>query len=288
MVSLKARRALAVLGLTLCFAIPGFSQTQVLGTISGTVSDKSGAVIPDSTVTATNKGTSQLTTATTNDAGYFIFTNLPAGTYDVAAEKAGFQRCVRTGVILDPAGRVDVNCSMDVGQETQTVEVTAQSLVVQTEEAKVSRVLNNTQITEIPTNGRNFASLLGIQPGVIQGFSFNSFQAMSLFATQCTSVNGLRGDANNLQVEGSPSTRTRANGATVAGPALDAIGEINIVTTGYMPEYSRGAAGQVLMQMRSGTQQYHGDVYEFLRNNALDSRNFFSSTVSNLKYNNFG
>ena len=82
--------------------------------------------------------------------------------------------------------------------------------------------------------------------------------------------------------------RTRANGATVAGPALDAIGEINIVTTGYMPEYSRGAAGQVLMQMRSGTQQYHGSAYEFLRNDALDARNFFSSTVSQLKYNNFG
>jgi hypothetical protein len=284
----KYSAVLLALSLTLCSAIPSFSQTQVLGTISGTVSDKSGAVIPDANITATNKGTNQSLSATTNDAGYFILTNLPAGTYDVAAEKTGFQRCVRTGVILDPAGRVDVTCSMDVGQVTQTVEVTAQGLVVQTEEAKVSRVLNSTQITEIPTNGRNFASLLGIQPGVIQAFSFNSFQAMSLFATQCTSVNGLRGDANNLQVEGSPSTRTRANGATVAGPALDAIGEINIVTTGYMPEYSRGAGGQILMQMKSGTQEYHGNAYEFLRNTSLDARNFFSPTVTNLKYNNFG
>jgi hypothetical protein len=290
MVSPNARRSLvlAALGFAFCLAIPGFSQTQVLGTISGTVSDKSGAVIPDATITATNKGTTQATTATTNDAGYFVFTNLPAGTYDVAAEKTGFQRCVRTGVILDPAGRVEVTCTMDVGQVTQTVEVQAQALVVQTEEAKVSRVLNSTQITEIPTNGRNFASLLGIQPGVIQAFSFNSFQAMSLFATQCTSVNGLRGDQNNIQVEGSPSTRTRANGAIVAGPSLDAIGEINIVTTGYMPEYSRGAGGQVLLQMKSGTSDYHGDAYEFLRNTSLDARNFFSPTVTNLKYNNFG
>ena len=284
----KYSAVLLALGLTLCLAIPGFSQTQVLGTISGTVSDKSGAVIPDANITATNKGTNQTQSTTTNDTGYFILTNLPAGTYDVAAEKTGFQRCVRTGVILDPAGRVDVTCSMDVGQVTQTVEVTAQGLVVQTEEAKVSRVINTTQIQEIPLNGGNFASLLGIQPGVIQAFSFNSFQGMNLFATQDTHVNGLRGDANNLQIEGSPSTRTRANGAMVAAPSVDAIGEINIVTTGYMPEYSRGAAGQVLMQMKSGTQQYHGDVYEFLRNNALDSRNFFSSTVSNLKYNNFG
>ena len=290
MVSPNARRSLVLvaLGFALCLAIPGFSQTQVLGTISGTVSDKSGAVIPDANVTATNKGTSQAVNATTNDAGYFVFSNLPAGTYDVAAEKAGFQRCLRTGVILDPAGRVEASCTMDVGQVTQTVEVQAQALAVQTEESKVSRVLNSTQITEIPTNGRNFASLLGIQPGVIQAFSFNSFGAMSLFQTQCTSVNGLRGDANNIQVEGSPSTRTRANGAIVAGPALDAIGEINIVTTGYMPEYSRGAGGQVLLQMKSGTQEYHGDAYEFLRNTSLDARNFFSPDVTNLKYNNFG
>ncbi len=277
-----------VLGLSFCFAVPGFSQTQVLGTISGTISDKSGAVIPEAQVTATNKGTNLSHTTTTNEAGYFVFSNLPAGTYDIATEKTGFQRSVRTGVILDPAGRVDLSIILDVGQVTQTVEVQAQALVVQTEEAKVSRVLNNTQITEIPTNGRNFASLLGIQPGVIQAFSFNSFQAMSLFATQCTSVNGLRGDANNLQIEGSPSTRTRANGASVAAPSLDAIGEVNIVTTGYMPEYSRGAGGQVLVQMRSGTQQYHGSGYEFLRNNSLDARNFFSPTVTNLKYNNFG
>src|SRR5215831_6257984 len=188
--------ALLAVGFMLYLATTSFSQTQVLGTISGTISDKSGAVIPGAQVTATNKGTSQAQAATTNDGGYFVLSNLPAGTYDVSAEKTGFQRCVRTGVILDPAGRVEASCTMDVGQVTQTVEVQAQALTVQTDEAKVSRVLNNTQITEIPTNGRNFASLLGIQPGVIQGFSFNSFQAMSLFATQDTHVNGLRGDAN--------------------------------------------------------------------------------------------
>src|SRR5215831_12647303 len=90
---------LPALGLTLCFATTSFSQTQVLGTISGTISDKSGAVIPGAQVTATNKGTSQAQAATTNDGGYFVLSNLPAGTYDVSAEKTGFQRCVRTGVI---------------------------------------------------------------------------------------------------------------------------------------------------------------------------------------------
>jgi hypothetical protein len=107
----------------------------------------------------------------------------------------------------------------------------------------VSRLINDTQVQEMPVNGRNFASLLGLQTGVVQEFAFNSNRTMDMFATQGTHVNGLRGDANNLQIEGSPSTRTRANGAMVAPPSIDAIGEINIVTTGYMPEYSRAAVG---------------------------------------------
>src|SRR5207249_1980502 len=284
------RRFLVVvsLGLMLCAAAPSFSQTQVLGKISGTITDNSGAVVPGGRVTATNKATGQSQTTTTNEAGYYAFTNLPAGTYDVTAEKEGFQRCANTGVILDPAGAVQLTCSLQVGQVTQTVEVSAQALSVQTEEAKVSRVVNDTQIAEMPVNGRNFATLLALQPGVIQAFSFNSFQSMNLFATQDTHVNGMRGDANNLQIEGSPSTRTRANGAMVAAPSIDAIGEINIVTTGYMPEYSRGAGGQILIQMKSGAQQYHGGAYEFVRNDDLDARNFFSPTVSILKFNNFG
>src|SRR5947208_9696547 len=177
---------------------------------------------------------------------------------------------------------------MQVGQMTQDGTVQSGAQTVQTEEGRVSRVINDTQIQEIPVNGRNFATLLALQPGVIQAFSFNSFQSMNLFATQDTHVNGMRGDANNVQIEGSPSTRTRANGAMVAAPSVDAIGEINIVTTGYMPEYSRGAGGQILIQMKSGAQQYHGGAYEFLRNDALDARNFFSPTVSKLKFNNFG
>jgi Carboxypeptidase regulatory-like domain len=278
----------SVLGLMVISAGLSFSQTQTTGTISGTITDATGAVIPGAKITLTNKGTGLSQTTTTNSAGYYVFPNLQAGTYDVSIEKEGFQRCVNTGVRLDPAGSVPLGCSMQVGEVTQTVEVQAQALTVQTEESKVSRVINDTQIKEMPVNGRNFPTLLALQPGVVQAFAFNSFQSMNLFATQDTHVNGLRGDSNNLQIEGSPSTRTRANGAMVAPPSIDAIGEINIVTTGYMPEYSRGAGGQLLIQMKSGTTEYHGGVYEFLRNDALDARNFFSPTVSKLKFNNFG
>ena len=272
----------------LFFGASLYGQAQVLGKISGVIMDSSGAVIPQAHITVTNKETGQTFRTTTNDSGYYVALNLPAGTYDVSAEKEGFQRCTDANVHLDPAESVQLTCTMQVGQMTQEVTVQSGAQTVQTEEGRVSRVINDTQIQEIPVNGRNFATLLALQPGVIQAVSFNSFQSMNLFATQDTHVNGMRGDANNLQIEGSPSTRTRANGAMVAAPSIDAIGEINIVTTGYMPEYSRGAGGQILLQMRSGTEQYHGEAYEFVRNDDLDSRNFFSSTVSTLKFNNFG
>ncbi|MGH8399021.1 MAG: hypothetical protein ACRETA_12385, partial [Gammaproteobacteria bacterium] len=181
-----------------------------------------------------------------------------------------------------------VKCQMKVGQATQTVTVTAPAVHVQTNQAQVSRLVNSTEMEQLPVNGRNFVSLLGLQPGVVQSFAFNSFQAQSLFASQCTQVNGLTGESNNILIDGAPSTRTRANGATVAMPSMAAISEVNIITTGYMPEYSRAAGGQMIVNLKSGTSQYHGSAYEFVRNSAMDARSFFSSTVPTLDFNDFG
>jgi hypothetical protein len=264
------------------------AQTSVLGTITGVITDPSGAVIPDVSITATNKGTQQTAKTSTNPSGSYVIPNLPSGDYNVRAEKEGFQACENLGVHLDPAAAVLVSCTMKLGQISQTVEVTAAPVQVQTSEARVARTVDTTQLTELPTNGRNFVSLLGLQPGVVQGFTFNSFQAMSLFASQCTQVNGLTGESNNLLIDGIPSTRTRANGATVGMPSMDAISEINIITTGYMPEFSRAAGGQFAVVLKSGSDNYHGTVFEFVRNSAMDARYFFSPTVPTLDFNDFG
>jgi len=282
-----------VLGLVVLLAGLSFSQTQTEGTISGTITDETGGVVPGVKVTATNQGTGQVQGTTSNDLGRYVFVNLHFGTYDVAAEKQGFARCVNTGVRLDPAASVQLTCRLKVGSISESVTVQAQELSVQTEDSKVAHVINDTQMQEIPVNGRNFASLLALQPGVEQEFAFNSFQGsgFSIFATESTHVNGLRGDENNIQIEGSPSTRTRGNGAVTAPPSMDAIGEVNIVTTGYLPEYSRAGGGQVIIQMKSGTERYHGSAYEYLRNDAMDARNYFAvapTPKSILKYNNFG
>lgn len=267
---------------------PCSAQSTVVGSINGTITDSSGAVIPDVAITVTNTGTSQTVKASTNPSGYYVVPNLASGDYNVRAEKQGFQACENKGVHLDPAATVQVSCALQIGQVSQTVEVQASAVNVDTSDTKVERTVDSTQMQQLPVNGRNFVSLLGLQPGVVQSFSFNSFQAMSLFASQCTQVNGLTGESNNLLIDGAPSTRTRANGATVGMPSLDAISEVNIITTGYMPEYSRAAGGQMVVNLKSGTDQYHGDVYEFIRNDALDSRYFFSSTVPKLDYNDFG
>src|SRR5579862_883899 len=279
-----------------CFAIAllatlpiaSFSQTSVSATINGIVTDQSGAVVPGVKITVTNIGTRQVFTTTTNASGYYVVPNLPPGVYDLQAERKGFEVYLSRDIHLDPASSVRVDCSLKVGQVSQTVEVTAPPVQVQTTSSQVSRLVDSTQMEQLPLNGRNFVSLLGLQPGVVQGFTFNSFQAMSLFASQCTMVNGLTGESNNILIDGAPSTRTRANGAIVALPSTDAISEVNIITTGYMPEYSRAAGGQFVVNMKSGTDQYHGDAYEFVRNDAFDARYFFSSTVPKLSYNDFG
>ena len=285
----KLRESLLWALALMLLAVPGYGQTSTLGTITGTITDPTGAVIANAKITATNKATGVSQTTMTNEVGRYVLTDLSAATYDLAVEKEGFQRCASKDVALHPADSVQFSCALKVGTTTQTVEVSAESLAVQTEEAKVSRVMNERQIEDIPVNGRNYASLLGLQPGVIQEFAFNSNQGMNIFATESTHVNGLRGDSNNVIIEGVSSTRTRGNGATTAAPSVEAIGEINIVTSGYLPEYSRVGGGQMVIQMKSGTEQYHGSAYEFVRNDYFDASNFFSGgQVSRIRFNNFG
>jgi len=256
--------------------------------INGVVTDPSGAVIPGVQITITNTETQGVRTVTTNSSGFFVVPNLAAGIYDVVAKKQGFQSSIHKGIHLDPAATVAVNISLRIGTVTQEVSVTAPAVHLQTGSSEVSRLVNSTQMTELPLNGRNFVSLFALQPGVVTSFTFNSFQAENTFTSQSTQVNGLTGEDNNILLDGTPSTRTRANGAMVAMPSADAISEVNIITNGYMPEYGRAAGGQMVVTLKSGTDQYHGDVYYLNRNDAFNARYFFAKTVPRLNYNDFG
>jgi hypothetical protein len=275
----------AVSVLSILMPLAASAQTS---SINGVVTDPSGAVIPGVQITVTETTTHLTRTVTTNTSGFYVVPTLPAGLYSVRAQKEGFQASVQKGIHLDPAATVGINIALKIGAVTQEVSVTAAAIHLQTGTSQVSRLVNSTQMTQLPLNGRNFVSLIGLQPGVVQGFSFNSFQAENTFTSQDTQINGLTGESNNFLIDGTPSTRTRANGAMVAMPSADAISEVNIITNGYMPEYGRAAGGQTIITMKSGSDQYHGDVYYFNRNDALNARYFFSSTVPKLNYNDFG
>ncbi len=279
---------LALVSVLLVVPICGFGQSAVLGTISGVVTDPSGAVIPGVSVTITNAGTQETYSTTTNSSGFYVVPNLPSGYYNVIAEKRGFQRFENTNVHLDPAASVQVRCEMRVGTVTQTVHVSAPPVSVQLSTAQVSRLVSAHTLSQLPVNGRNFMSLLALQPGVATTFTFNAYEGTNLEPAADTDVNGLSGESNNIVIDGAPSTRTRANTFSVAPPSMAAISEVNVVTNSFMPEYNRVAGGQIIVSMKSGTDQYHGEVFEFDRNDAFDARSFFSAAVPKLDLNQFG
>jgi hypothetical protein len=259
---------LILLGLISAALTP--AQNTVNGTITGIITDSSGAVVAGATVTATNTANQVSQTTQTNTVGTYLFSDLLPAVYTVRVEKASFRACEGKGLVLDPGLTRSFSCVLEVGQITETVEVEAGALQVDTTTSKVSSVINSEQVQELPVNGRSMANFLALEPGVA-GINFGDFNSMNIFATQGVSVNGLRDQDNNILVDGVSSQRTRDNAAMTAQPPIDAIGEINIVSSGYLPEYSRGAGAQIITQIRSGTNQYHGSLYEYNQNTVYDS-----------------
>jgi Carboxypeptidase regulatory-like domain/TonB-dependent Receptor Plug Domain len=276
----------------LALGLACLAQNTVNSTITGSVTDSSGAIVSGATVTATNTASNVSQKTTTTATGTYLFSDMLPATYTVRIEKEGFRPCEGTGILLEPGLTRTFNCTLQVGQVSQVVTIEAGALQVDTATSKVNAIISSEQVQELPVNGRNFANFLALQPGVA-GINFSDFNSMNIFATQGVSVNGLRDQDNNILVDGVTSQRTRDNAATTAAPPIDAIGEINIVSSGYMPEYSRGAGAQIITQIKSGTSQWHGSLYEYNQNTVYDSAanaapNLVGSTRGPINWNNFG
>jgi Carboxypeptidase regulatory-like domain len=279
-----------MLGLVVFLTSTCSAQYHVNGTITGTITDASGAIVPDAKVTLTDTATGVSINTQTNSAGVYIFSDVSPAAYTVLIQKQGFDTCQATNVVLQPADTRTFSCALTVGKVAQTVSVSATALQIETETAQVNSVINSEQVQELPDNGRNFANFLALQPGVA-GVNFDANNSMNIFATQGVAVNGQRDEDNNILIEGVSSQRTRDNAATTAAPALDAIGEINIVAAGYMPEYSRASGAQIIVQLKSGTDKYHGSLYEYNQNTDYDSAvNYINpgTPVAPYNWNNFG
>src|SRR5712691_2227463 len=266
-----------------------FAQSD-LGRISGFIKDPSGATIANAKVTVRNN-TGVERQATTNESGYYVITNVPPGLYTMVAEAAGFQKYESKGNKLDPSADLVIDATLTVGSANQTVEVSASAVQLQTESASVQKDVTREQIDALELNGRNPIFMANLVPGTrggnVAGLSFNFTQGPS-------NINGSRNPENLITYDGAPATRTRSNGTSLGAADVDSTQEVQILTADYAPEYGRTSGAQIRFTTRTGTQDFHGAVYEYLRNDAFNANTWTRNTnaltafVAPMKYNQFG
>jgi hypothetical protein len=277
----------AAIALLLLFWAGNSSQAQVTtGSIVGSITDNSGAVIPGVNVTALNVQTGTESRATTNESGTYEFLLLRPGAHTLTAESSGFQRLVRENVTVRTTEVTRVNLSLEVGMVTETVTVTAETPLLQSEQATLGHVVEERTITSIPLATRNFTQILGTSPGVV-GSIMNADQRGT--GSDSVSVNGARRGSNNLLVDGAPTTNQLNNAPDGDGtPSIEFLGEFKVLTSLYSAEYGRNQGSVINVTTRSGTNALHGSVYEFLRNTKLNARPYFSPERQVNLQNQFG
>src|SRR6202162_1506667 len=272
-------------------------QAQVAGgTITGTVVDSSGRLIPNASVSITNVATGINRTVTTNEDGLYIAPNLLPASYELTFAAPGFRTDVRSGIELTVGATVTLNTTMQVGGTKEMVQVVSEAPAVQLSTSDISAVVDATTVQNLPLNGRSWTDLATLQPGVSKiqtqpDFSAGTDRGNRGFGQQLT-ISGARPQQNNYRLDG-VSLNDYANGApgSVLGGSLgvDAIQEFSVLTSNYSAEYGKTSGGVVNAVTRSGTNSFHGSAYEFLRNSALDARNFFDpATIPPFKRNQFG
>lgn len=261
---------------------PLIAQVQ-FGQITGLVTDTSGAVIPAAAVTVSNERTGVKKVVVTNADGNYTVTPLIEGMYDVTVSKTGFKSFTRSGIRLDVAQSARVDVKLQLGQITQKIEVKASTAMLETETASVGNVVAESGVVNLPLNGRNFLQLATLVPGATsQGLS----QLFFTLPTNNIVVNGGRESETNYVIDGSNVMEQFTSGSSFT-PAPDAIQEFKVQTSNMDVKYGGGSA-VINAVLKSGTNQYHGDAYEFLRNNAVSARNFFAPTTPPLNQNQFG
>jgi hypothetical protein len=250
-------------------AASGHAQ-KVSASLGGTVKDPNQAVVPGAIVRITNTGTSQTITTQTSAAGLFEFPDLAPGPYTITADAPGFERLVRTGLVLEVDQSAAVDLTLTVGASTQTVEVSGAAPLLSTQNAEVGQVIENKSIVDLPLNQRNTFSLILLVPGVsgAVGTSYNALQF---------NVNGGRAGTSEILLDGIPSAPpTDAYNIVGIFPSVDATQEFKVMTSSYSAQFGLSGSGIINVVYKSGTNQFHGGAYEFLRNSKMDANTFFN------------
>jgi Carboxypeptidase regulatory-like domain/TonB-dependent Receptor Plug Domain/TonB dependent receptor len=258
---------------------------QTTGAIRGTATDQSGALVPQAKVTAVSTGTDTRRVATTDSDGAFEIPEMAVGTYSVMAEAKGFKKFVANGVVVSIGHVAVVDVAFQVGGSTDTVTVEANAVQVETTSTQLGAVMTDTAVRELPLSTRNTYELLQLQPGVQSQLGADLFYGSD--NPGVVSVNGGRGRSNNYMVNGGDGNDIFVNAPAIQ-PSPDAIEEFRVITNTFDAEYGRNSGSVVNVVTKSGTNQVHGDFYEFLRNQDLNTRGYFDPFLLDYKQNQFG
>jgi hypothetical protein len=284
-------------GFTLCLALAVsavVSAQETTGTITGAVTDETGAVLPGASVVVKQVATGRTWEFVTTDTGRYTATLLPPGDYEITFQLAGFQPLTVRGIALHVNDRLEINGRVGVGAVSETIDVSAASSFVQPTPA-VQALMGPTQVQELPLNNRNFVQLATLVPGVSSDLSDEV--GIGLTNVVSISINGARRNAVNWLVDGVSNVDVGSNVTLLATPTLESIEEFKIITSSYAPEWPRSGGGVVNIVTKSGSQQLAGSAYEFFRNDRLNANSFFRNMSTNLdinsrpprlRYNNFG
>ncbi len=284
------RMAFLVL-LAMLVGVLAFAQSD-LGSISGFVKDPSQATVPNAKVTVKSQSGLVERTTITNEAGYYIVTNIPPGMYTVSVEATGFKKFESSQNKLDPSAVLSVDANLAIGAASETVEVSAAATTLQTESASVQADVTRQQIDALELNGRNPIFIANLVPGTrggnLSGLSFN-------FSQGPTTINGARTQESLITYDGAPAVRTRSNGTSLGAADVDSTQEIQILTADYLPEYGRSSGGQIRVITKAGGQDFHGAAYDYVRNDAFNANTWTrnhtpgqSASPAPINYNQLG
>jgi hypothetical protein len=270
------------------------AQTSTVGSISGTVRDPQGAAVTGAEVTILEETTGQSRTVRTGDDGTYSAQSLPVGRYTVSTAPSGFKKTVAPGVEVHVADRVVVDLALEVGGIGETVTVTGAAQLVETESGRVSSLVTEKQVTELPLNGRNYAALVTLVPGLSapnEGGAFGT-RGTGLDSHVDVSVNGNQSNANMWTVDGVNNMDVGSNATLLVFPSIDSIAEFRVERNSFSAEYGQAQGAVINLVTKGGGNEYHGSLFEFFRNDKLNANDWFSNQAgikrAPLRYNNFG
>lgn len=280
-----------ILGLALAvglsFLPQAFGQLAGTGTIQGAVSDASGAVVPGAQVTVINQATGVKHQTVSSGGGVFSFPNLPVGTYNLSAAASGFKTYTRTGIVLEVGSNIGINVNLSVGAANQEVRVEANGIALQTEDTSFKQTIDEQEINELPLNGRQMTDLIVLSGGAANAPGNDMVGSKNFFSSKSISIAGGMGNQTDYRLDGADNNDYMTN-VNLPFPFPDAVNQFSVESTAMGAQSGLHPGGEVNVVTNSGTNAFHGNAFEYIRNNWIDATNFFSSSPDQLHQHQFG